>query len=188
MKALKTTLYKTIKKIKKWYKGREISQQLSEFGSIGTNVSMMDTGIFKGSSNIFIGNNVIMAERLQFLTTRAKIIIGNGVMIGSYTCIITGNHRVDVVGKYMIDIDEEIEKRDIDDADVIIADDVWIGVHCTILKGVHVGTGCVIAAGAVVTKDIPPYCIYISKDKIIPRFSPENERLHKQMIEERYGR
>ena len=106
MRRIKLLVYNIIKKIKKWYKGREITQQLSEFGSVGNNVAMMDTGIFKGSQNVFIGDNVIMSERLQFLTIRAKIIVGNGVMIGSYTSIITGNHRVDIVGKYMIDIDE----------------------------------------------------------------------------------
>ena len=43
--------------------------------------------------------------------------------------------------------------------DIIIDDDVWIGRRSIILSGVHVGQGAVIAAGAVVTKDIPPYAI-----------------------------
>ena len=43
--------------------------------------------------------------------------------------------------------------------DIIIDDDVWIGYGATVLSGVHVGQGAVIAAGAVVTKDIPPYAI-----------------------------
>ena len=43
--------------------------------------------------------------------------------------------------------------------DIIVADDVWIGYRATILSGVHIGQGAVIAAGAVVTKDVPPYAI-----------------------------
>lgn len=43
--------------------------------------------------------------------------------------------------------------------DINIADDVWIGKESTILSGVNIGQGAVIAAGAVVTKDIPPYAI-----------------------------
>ena len=43
--------------------------------------------------------------------------------------------------------------------DIIIDDDVWIGYGATILSGVHIGQGAVIAAGAVVTKDVPPYAI-----------------------------
>ena len=42
---------------------------------------------------------------------------------------------------------------------IVIDDDVWIGYGATILSGVHIGQGAVIAAGAVVTKDVPPYAI-----------------------------
>lgn len=42
---------------------------------------------------------------------------------------------------------------------IIIGDDVWIGYGCTILSGVHIGQGAVIAAGTVVNKDVPPYAI-----------------------------
>ena len=41
----------------------------------------------------------------------------------------------------------------------IIEDDVWIGCNATILQGVKIGTGAIVAAGAVVTKDVPPYAI-----------------------------
>lgn len=43
--------------------------------------------------------------------------------------------------------------------DIVIDDDVWIGYGATIMSGVHVGQGAVVAAGAVVTKDVPPYAI-----------------------------
>jgi virginiamycin A acetyltransferase len=43
--------------------------------------------------------------------------------------------------------------------DIIVEDDVWIGIHAIILSGVHIGRGAIIAAGAVVTNDIPPYAI-----------------------------
>jgi acetyltransferase-like isoleucine patch superfamily enzyme len=42
---------------------------------------------------------------------------------------------------------------------VIIEDDVWIGTHSVILPGIHIGHGSVIAAGAVVTKDVPPLSV-----------------------------
>lgn len=188
MKKIKDFIYRKIKTIVKWYRGREITEQCSKFGKVGKNTTMMSMGIYKGSENIYIGDNVLLADKLQLLSTKAKIIIGNGVIVGPFASIITGNHRVDLVGKYMIDVDEEVEKKSSDDQDVIIEDDVWIGSYSIILKGVTVGTGSVIAAGAVVTKDVPPYSIYLSKDRIVPRFSPENEELHKKLIEERYGK
>lgn len=43
--------------------------------------------------------------------------------------------------------------------DIIVGDDVWIGYRATVLSGVHIGQGAVIAAGSVVNKDVPPYAI-----------------------------
>lgn len=43
--------------------------------------------------------------------------------------------------------------------DIIVDDDVWIGYRATVLSGVHIGQGAIIAAGAMVTKDVPPYAI-----------------------------
>jgi maltose O-acetyltransferase len=43
--------------------------------------------------------------------------------------------------------------------EVVIGDDVWIGRRAIIMPGVHIGKGCIIGAGAVVTKDIPDYSV-----------------------------
>lgn len=181
---IKDKAFYVIQRIVKWYQGREIDQQLKSFGSVGEHITMHSPGIFRGSKNVYIGDNVILSDSLQFLTTKAKIIIGNGVMIGAYTSIITGNHRSDLVGKYMIDVDEKYEKKSDNDKDVVIEDDVWIGVHSIILKGVHIGIGSIIAAGAIVTKDVPPYSIYINSDKVLPRFTPEQIMEHERILKE----
>ena len=44
-------------------------------------------------------------------------------------------------------------------APIVIEDNVWIGKRAAILKGVHIGKGSIIGLGAIVTKDVPPYCI-----------------------------
>lgn len=182
MKYIKDSLFRLIQTIVKWYQGRIISNTLDSFGHVGSNVSMQTPGIYKGCENIYVGDNVALCEELQLLTTRAKIIIGNGVIVSSYTSIITGNHRTDLVGKYFRDIDEDVEKKQDDDQDVVIEDDVWIGTHAIILKGVRIGTGSVIAAGAVVTKDVPPYSIYINSQKIFPRFTRDQIQEHERLI------
>ena len=52
-----------------------------------------------------------------------------------------------------------MEQGNTDVAPVVIGDDCWIGRRVMIMAGVTIGEGCVIAAGAVVTKDIPPYSV-----------------------------
>ena len=181
-KKIKDFVFRLIQKFVKWYKGREITQLLSQFGSKGDNVRLLTKGVIKGAENIHVGNDVVLCEDLQLLTTRAKIIIGNGVIVSSYTSIITGNHRTDLIGKRFVDADEAVDKLPENDEDVIIEDDVWIGTHAIILKGVRIGTGSVIAAGAIVSKDVPPYSIYINRDKILPRFTPEEIEQHERML------
>ncbi len=44
-------------------------------------------------------------------------------------------------------------------ADIHLGDDVWMGVNCVVLKGVSIGTGAIVAAGAVVTRDVPPFAV-----------------------------
>lgn len=103
--------------------------------------------------------------------------------MGPNITIITGDHRTDVVGKHIIDVNDN-EKLPEHDIDVIIQDGVWISSNVTILKGVTVGEGAVIAAGAVVTKDVEPYTIYagIPAKKIKNRFSDDQMVKHLEMM------
>jgi acetyltransferase-like isoleucine patch superfamily enzyme len=79
-------------------------------------------------------------------------------MFGPEVTIRGGSHVIEYVGRFMKDIRDD-EKRPEDDLGVIIEDDVWVGTRAIILHGVHIGRGAVVAAGAVVTKDVPPYAI-----------------------------
>ena len=79
--------------------------------------------------------------------------IGRDVMMGSDVTVITRNHRSDRTDIPMMDQGFEEERP------VFIGDDVWIGDRVTILPGVHVGRGCILAAGAVVTRDLPDFAV-----------------------------
>lgn len=92
------------------------------------------------------------------MCTRAPIHIGSHVMFGPGVTIVTGDHRFDIVGKYMDEI-TDADKRPEDDIAVNIEDDVWIGANATILKGVTLSKGCIVAAGSLVNKSVPPYTI-----------------------------
>ncbi|MDY4635687.1 MAG: acyltransferase [Candidatus Limivicinus sp.] len=156
--------------------------QCSKFKSCGQNVILGERCQFTGYENISIGNDVYIGPGACWVSARADIIVGNKVNFGPQVAIVTGNHRTDVVGKYMADVYEKLKEND---EDVIIEDDVWIGMRAIILKGVRIGKGSVVAAGAVVPCDVPPYSIYIAKDKIRPRFTEEQIRIHEQMIREK---
>lgn len=79
--------------------------------------------------------------------------IGSDVMMGPDCVIYTRNHRFDR-------LDIPMREQGYGPVEPVeIGDDCWIGGRVTILPGVHVGNGAVIAAGAVVTKDVPPYAV-----------------------------
>ena len=90
-------------------------------------------------------------------------------MFGPGVTVVTGNHRIDIPGKYIIDITDQ-EKREEDDQPVIFEGDNWIGANAIILKGVTIGRGAVIAAGAVVTKSVPEYAIVGGNPAKVLRF------------------
>ena len=112
-----------------------------------------------GPENIMLGDDVSIGERATIMCTRAKVKIGDHVMLGPNVTIITGGHRTDLIGRYMTTVTNE-EKRPEDDRDVIFEGDNWIGANATILRGVTVGQGAIIAAGAVVTKDVTPFSVW----------------------------
>ena len=70
------------------------------------------------------------------------------------------------------------------DKDVVIEKDVWIGANVTILKGVHIGEGAIIAAGSLVIKDVPAYGIAggVPTKLIKMKWTPTEIDKHKQLL------
>lgn len=103
-------------------------------------------------------------------------------MIGPQVSIITGDHKIDTVGKYMVNVSDD-EKVPENDLPVVIEDDVWIGANSTILKGVTIGEGSVVAAGSVVTKNVPAYTIVggVPAKIIKNRFTDDELKKHRKL-------
>jgi acetyltransferase-like isoleucine patch superfamily enzyme len=104
-----------------------------------------------GADKVKIGSGV----DINYYTTIVAfdhITIGNDVLIGPYVLIHSGNHRFD-------DLSMPIRLQGHMQAPIHIGDNVWIGAHAVILKGVTIGDGAVIAAGAIVNRDVEPYTI-----------------------------
>lgn len=98
-----------------------------------------------------LGDDVWINRNAQLYASHAfkdvKISIGNHVAIGPNTCFFAAGHDTSKLG-----LDDTA-------ANIVVKDYVWIGGNSTILHGVTIGEGAVIAAGAVVTKDVEPYTI-----------------------------
>lgn len=100
---------------------------------------------------ISLGDNVTLNEWV-YISGFGSCSIGNGVRIGHRTSIISADH-------IFADPETPIYKQSLVAAPVVIEDDCWIGCNVTILKGVRIGRGAVVAAGAVVVKDVAPLTI-----------------------------
>lgn len=157
---------------------------------------------FGNKKNIFIHENVGIGSNSFISAVNAKCVFkGNSAIAENFT-IHTGNHA-NIVGMLVSDITEANKPKGYDE-DVIIEKDVWIGCRVTLLSGVHVGRGSIIAAGAVVTREVLPYSIFGGVPAKFIKFKltikeiieherllyPENERYTKIELEElfrKYG-
>ena len=102
--------------------------------------------------DIRLGENCTLQQFSMISGYSAGILIGDNVRIGAHTLIIGSNHIID--GR-----DTPIWKKGSTSLGIKINNDTWIGSNVTILDGVEIGEGCVIAAGAVVTKNVLPFTI-----------------------------
>lgn len=100
---------------------------------------------------LIIGDNVGISFNC-LIQVRGKIIIGNNVIIGPNVSLIAENHLYS-------DLQKPINEQSVSRVGITICDGVWIGAGVTVLDGVNVGAGSIIAAGAIVNKDVPPFSI-----------------------------
>ena len=108
--------------------------------------------VFARNMDVVIGNNILLASRVNFVGKE--------------------DHTYNIPGQYIWN-----GKRG-DNGTTIVEDDVWIGTGAIILSGVKIGAGSIIAAGAVVTKDVPPCEIHggVPAKKIRDRFRNLQEK------------
>ena len=116
----------------------------------------LDVEIGNNFEKLYIGEFCSIADKVKFL--------------------LSVEHEVNTISTYPFKAkfgDEFLSSTS--KGDIIVDDDVWIGYGATIMSGVHIGQGAVVAAGAVVTKDVPPYAIVggVPAKVIRYRFEPE---------------
>jgi acetyltransferase-like isoleucine patch superfamily enzyme len=170
------------------------------FGYIADNVIITPPLWLNRMSNIFLYENTNLAANSWISAYNAKFIIKRNCAIAENLTVHTGNHAR-ILGKFITDI-TEVNKPKGYDKDVVVNEDCWIGCNVTLLAGVTIGRGSTIAAGAVVSKSMPPYCVcggvpckpikrYWTIDEILQHEAvlyPEEERFTREQLEEIYSK
>lgn len=127
-----------------------------KFGYIADDVTLIPPIFISNPENVYLyGNNGL--NNASILTANAKFVMKPHSGAAEGLKVSTGNHAM-ILGRFYITITEAEKPKGLD-KDVIVESDVWIGRNVTLLSGVTIGRGCTVAACAVVTKSMPPYCV-----------------------------
>lgn len=153
--------------------GVEINALSKEGITIGDNVSILShtiiecTGVIRAiGEGLVIGNYVGIAQNC-FIQVRGRVTIGDRVIFGPNVSIFSETHIFDDP-ELPVSIQGETRKG------VTIEDGAWIGTRSTILDGVTIGKNSIVAAGAIVTHDVPAYSIVGGVPaKVIKHRAPE---------------
>jgi acetyltransferase-like isoleucine patch superfamily enzyme len=117
-----------------------------------------------------LGSNSVIESYSCINNAVGDVVIGNSTRIGLHNTIIgpvtIGSHvnlaqgiTVTALNHNFEDTNKQIDEQGISTNPVVIEDDIWIGANAVILPGVTIGHHSVVAAGAVVTKDVPPHSL-----------------------------
>lgn len=118
----------------------------------------------KATPRLVVGDNCVIGwQNGIFVGTR--VVIGNNVFMAS-NCSLVGypGHPVDPVAraKHLPDTEDQI-------GDIILEDDVWLATGVLVMPGVRIGRGTIVAAGSVVTKDLPPMSLAAGVPAVVKR-------------------
>lgn len=140
-------------------------------------------------SLVYLDDHVRLQPGIRMISTNGKLRVGKYTAIGADCTIVPGAH-VPTVG-----IPQFLSIYHINDADgdIVVEEDCWVGAGAYLLSHAHVGRGAIVAAGAIVTKQIPPYAVVAgSPAKIIAsRFTIDQIIEHESILypsEERMSR
>jgi len=179
MKKYKKHLFKLFKRIfigSIRLRGRINTWILSRsFNSIGHSTTIYPGSSFSDAKDITIGHHVFIHSGAHFYTAGSKIEIGNYVLIGP-SCSLTGANRDYTDWTRPMYFGADYVKKPIK-----IEDDVWLGGKVIITPGVTISRGAVVAAGSVVTKDVPPYAIVGGVPAKVIKFRFDEETIKKAL-------
>jgi acetyltransferase-like isoleucine patch superfamily enzyme len=124
--------------------------------SIGANctinhgVAFKVDGPYSDRQRITLGKNVFIGENCEF-NIQDRLIISDGCLIAAGCRFIDNNHGT-AAGSH-------VRHQANEQAPIVIENDCWLGANVIVLKGVHLGRGVIVGAGAVITHDLPDYAV-----------------------------
>jgi galactoside O-acetyltransferase len=138
------------------YKFWNDNLDIQENHKIDRGAEILHENLFKIGANFILGENVILDAGES-----NGVYIGNFVGIARNSFLRAANHKFDSIEIPWMLQGHEAKELEYNSRkySIVIEDDVWIGAHCIILSGAHIGKGSVISAGSVVASVIPPYSI-----------------------------
>lgn len=155
---VKLTFKDRLRKVKHAYKYfMRVFISKKELGYCGQNSILEPPVWIESPQNVYLANCACIRHNCQIINSPAeKVIIKSYSVLAADVKIITNSHRSTVgIPQFILGAMHINDKS----ADVIIDEDVWVGAGATILPGVHLGRGCIVAAGAIVSKSVPPYAL-----------------------------
>lgn len=189
-------------KIFLWFMGKENHEMWYEltrcyvtnmnhgnFGKIGEHCNF-GYGATMNPQNIYMDDYSRIQNHLNFISYKGKLIVKKYAAIGAGCTIIPGDHVPTVgVPQYLAG---HLHINDVD-GEIVIGEDAWVGAGTILLSHCSIGRGAVVAAGAVVSKHVPPYAVVagVPAKVIATRFTIEQILQHESELyppEERMSR
>ena len=165
----------------------------AKLGYFGEKASIGIPADLKNPCNIYLYDFARIGRRSTIMTMgNSRFVMKRGCLTAEGLVVVTSNHHQHI-GQFLSGgNDDNVYK------DIIVEEDVWIGINVTLLSGAHIGRGAIIGACSVVTKDILPYTIAVGNPAHMIKFKwtideilvhekalyPEQERYTKEQLEE----
>ena len=170
-------------KLDKWFH----IDRSNEYGHISKSSIVPPDSIILSKKNLFLYERSSFRSGAMILNPRSKFIMKRNSFASFNLCVCPGNHMV-VKGMWKRDITDavkdKLDKNHKYDQDIIVEEDVWIGINVTLLNGAHIGRGCVVGAGCVLSGEWPPYAIIVGNPARVKRFlfTPEEILEHEEKL------
>lgn len=158
-------LKKIIKKIRQKQQFKALGTDVHRTTIVSDNVTVGRHGKIHDYCRLLAEKEIRLGDHFfanSFCLLSGNIEIGNEVMLGPRVTIWGREHET-AKGTSMMS-QRKVSKK------IVIGDDVWIGAHAVVLKGVTVGNGAVVAAGAVVTKDVPEFAFVAGVPAVVIKY------------------